>query len=274
MNEISKDNEKEAAYLYDLYVVPQWREIFDRMVEQEIKPPNEGRFLDAGCGTGGYAIDLSLLASAKTSVVGIDPSEERLALARGKADVKQAGRVTFQPGSLIALGVGDKEFDLIIGDASLLPVAELDQAFEELARVAKKGAVVVMKLTTRGSFDELFSFYWEALYELGLTEYSPRLESLSTERPTASAAEEMADAAGWREIRSVTDREEFDFTDAETFFASPLINLAFLGDWLAILPDDATRQRVRAQLATIIDRERDGASFYVSIKATLVIGQK
>ena len=109
----------------------------------------------------------------------------------------------------------------------MLPAAELDEAFEELARVAKKGAPVVMKLATRGSFDEFFSLYWEALYELGLTEYSPRLEGLSLERPTSSAAEELGDAAGLKDLRSVTVSEELNFADAQSFLTSPLIDMAF-----------------------------------------------
>ena len=95
----AKHDAKELAYLYDLYVTPGWREVFDRLVDEEIELPKDGKFLDALCGTGGYAVDLSLRAGSKVEVVGIDPSEERLALARGKADVKKPNRASFQLGS-------------------------------------------------------------------------------------------------------------------------------------------------------------------------------
>jgi hypothetical protein len=48
----------------------------------------------------------------------------------------------------------------------------------------------------------------------------------------------------------------------------------FSAGWLELLPDDATRQRMRRTLAAIIDRERRHIDFDVSIKATIVIGQK
>lgn len=276
--ENKKHDAKELAYLYDLYIVPAWREVFDRLVDEEIELPKEGKVLDAMCGTGGYALDLSLRAGSKVAVVGVDDSEERLALARGKADVKKPNRVSFQQGSLKKLNFPTGEFDLVIGDLSLLPaplpVAEIEDAFDELIRVAKKGATVVVKLATHGSFGEFFSVYWEALFDLDLVAHSPEIERMISERLAAGDAETLALDAGLRKARSVTHNERFHFKDAAEFFASPLIETLFLDDWLAFLPDAKTRGQVQNQLARIIDRERQNSSFDVSVKATLVVGQK
>jgi ubiquinone/menaquinone biosynthesis C-methylase UbiE len=265
---------KELAYLYDLYIVPGWREAFDSIVDDEVELPEEGKFLDAGCGTGSYAIDLALKGGEKVEVVGVDPSPERLALAWGKAEIKKLGRVTFQQGSMTALGLADNNFDLVIGDLSMLPASEISNSLTELTRVAKKGATVAFKLTTRGSFDEFFSIYWEALYNLGLTEYTPQLEALITERLTVTDAENLAARAGLQQLESVTRKERFDYTDAQAFFQAPLIEVVFLNDWLKLLPDQQTRHKVQQQAAMIIDRERHGMDFDVSIKATLVKGLK
>jgi ubiquinone/menaquinone biosynthesis C-methylase UbiE len=265
---------KEIAYLYDLYVAPTWGEAFDQMIDDEVELPKEGKFLDAGCSTGGYAIDLAIRGGTKTEVVGVDPSPEKLALARGKAVVKKLDRVEFRQGQMRSLEFPDEEFDLVIGDASMAAPSEAGPALAELRRVARKGATVVLKLTTRGSFDEFFSIYWESLYNLGLLDYTPRLEGLITERLTVSDAEEIALEAGLKDVRSVTSKERFDYKDGKEFFESPLINTFFLNDWLAILPDEETRQQVRQQLMKIIDEERHKMDFDVSIKATLIIGQK
>ena len=265
---------KELAYLYDLYIVPGWREAFDQIVDDEVELPKEGKFLDAECGTGGYAIELAIRGGAKTEVVGVDQSVERLALARGKAEIGKVNRVTFHPGSLSALDFADGEFDLVIGDASMLPPSEISAALAELLRVAKKGATVVLKLTTRGSFDEFFSIYWEALYNLEMLEYTPQLEELITERLTVSDAEEMAIGLGMKNVRSVTRKERFDYGDGKGFFEAPLIEAFFLDDWFAMLPDQEARQRLRRQLVKVIDEERHAMDFDVSIKATLLIGRK
>src|SRR5215831_3844677 len=264
---------KETAFLYDLYVAPGWCEAFDQMVDDEVELPKEGRLLNAECGTGGYAIDMAIRGGATTEVVGVDLSPEKLVLARGKAEVKKIDRVEFRQGSMQSLGFADGEYDLVIGDASMLPPSEIGPALTELARVAKKGATVVLKLTTRGSFDEFFSIYWEALYNLGLLDYAPQLEGLITERLTVSDAEQLALDTGLEHVRSVTSKERFDYKDGKEFFESPLIEAFFLNDWLAILPDEETCQQVLQQLMKIIDEERHEMDFDVSIKATLIIGQ-
>src|SRR5262249_31051056 len=155
-----------------LYVAPGWCEAFDQMVDDEVELPKEGRLLDAECGTGGYAIDLAIRGGAKKEGVGGDLSPEKHGLARGEGGGKKVYPVEFRQGSMQSLEFADEEFDLVIGDASMLPPSEIGPALAELARVAKSGATVVLKLTTRGSFDEFFSIYWEALYNLGLLDYT------------------------------------------------------------------------------------------------------
>ncbi len=270
---------RELAYLYDLYMVPLWREAFDQMVDEEAKVPTDvletGVFLDAECGTGSYAVDLLLRAGKKAVVVGVDASAEKLLLARGKAAIQMvAERVTFRQGTLSALGVAADAFDWIIADASLTPAAEIGAALTELHRVAKKGATVVLKLVTRGSFDEFFSVYWETLFDLDLIEYTPHLETLIAAPLTLTNVEALAAAAGWKNIRTVNRKESFPFADGATFMTSPLIETAFLNGWLAFLPAAALRARVKRHLPAVIDRARQALDFDVSIKATLLIAQK
>jgi ubiquinone/menaquinone biosynthesis C-methylase UbiE len=298
ISEDAKEAAKEAAYLYDLIIVPGWREAFDTIVDDEVKLPEKGKFLDAGCGTGSYAIDLAIRSGHKVEATGVDPSPERLALARGKAEIKKLNNVAFQEGSLRSLSLPDNEFDLVIGDASMAPSSEIGSDLAELTRVAKEGATIALKLTTRGSFDELFSIYWEALYNLNIIQYTPQLEDLITERLTVTEIEGLATKAGLKQVRSVTRKERFDYTDADDFFEAPLIKTFFLDPWLAMLPDDDTRRRVQEQMALIIERDRrhqenelpandmtdelkaiidyeqQQSGFDVSIKATVILGQK
>jgi hypothetical protein len=83
--------------------------------------------------------------------------------------------------------------------------------------------------------------------------------------------ESIANQAGLRKVQSFTNKEDFSFETAEDFLASPLIEDFFLEPWMAVVPE-SRRKEVRASLASIIDRERHGAPFEVSIKATVVTG--
>ncbi len=265
---------REMAYLYDLYIVPGWREVFDRIVDEEIKFPEEGRFLEVECGTGGFAIDMAARGGHKVEVVAVDSDPERLSIAKGKAEIRKIERIEFQQAEATRLDFPDNSFDFVLADLSLLPVESIPEACEEVVRVAGKGASVVIKLSTRGSFDEFFSIFWEALYELDLIACSPQLEALINERLTVTDAEQIAHDSGLRDLRTFTRKERFDFQNARTFLDSPLISSLFLDHWTSIIPDDSSRVKVREALNRIIDRERHDMDFDISIKATVIGGKK
>lgn len=268
------EGEREEAYLYDLYVTPQWCELFNQLIDAEVKLPKQGKILDAGCGTGGLAINLAASLGPISEIVGIDSSEERLVIARAKAGIKKLDQLTFQVGSLTALGLPADEFDLVIGDASLIPTKDLAAAFVELRRVAKPGAALVLTVATRGSFDEFFSIFWQGLHELDLIRYTAALEAIITERLTSFECERLAGKAGWRHVRSVTRKERFDYGSAEAFLSEPMLERYFFPDWFAILPDNPTRELLRQRLVQIINRERCEIDFDISIKATIIVGRK
>ena len=140
--------------------------------------PTEGRILDINSGTGAHAIELAERMRGKGEVIALDPSAERVELARAKALVKKVEDVSFEQGGA-PLRFADREFDGVIGDASLLRARDIPALLGEMLRVAEVEAPVVLKLATRGSFDEFFSIYWEALHDAGIDDQVwARLEAL------------------------------------------------------------------------------------------------
>ena len=132
----------------------------------------------------------------------------------------------------------------------------------------------MLKLTTRGSLDEFFSIFWEALLSVEVVEEVwTALERLMSERKTIADAELLVKQAGLRNVHSFSSKEEFSFETGEAFLTSPLIEDVFLEGWMAIIPE-SRRREVRERIVSIIDRERRGASFEVSIKATVLSGIK
>lgn len=266
--------ERELAYRYDLFITPDWRDRFDTLVNENVEIPTEGRILDVNCGTGAHAIEMAERMRGKGEVVALDPSPDRIELAEAKAQVKKLDDVRFAFSDSPVLPFPSDEFDAVIGDASMLPSSEIDPLLSEMARVARPGARVVIKLTTHGSFDEFFSIYWEALHDCGLDQdLWAELEGLIMERGTVSEAEEMARQAGLRGVESVTRKEEFFFAGGKEFFESPLIKDIFLESWLEIVPPGQCEEVV-ARIFTLIETERRADPFDISIKATVVTGVK
>jgi Methylase involved in ubiquinone/menaquinone biosynthesis len=269
-----EDAAREEAFIYDLYIAPVWREPFNELLDQEVELPTEGRMLEVGCGTGGYAVELSARVGPKLSVIGVDPSEHRLMLARAKADLRRLETVEFRTGNLDQLKLESDEFDLVIGDASMWPPDDLPQVFSELKRVANHGATVALLATTRGSFDEFFSIFWETLHALELDRYTPALETAIQARPTPTEAKEIAVDSKWRNVRSETVKHHFDFEDANAFLTSPLFQRYFFPEWLEMFETEGERQAFLQKLEEIIQNDSGDTGFEVSIKATIIVGRK
>lgn len=265
---------RELAYRYDLLITPDWRDRFDTLIDESIQMPVDGRILDVNCGTGSHAIDLAERMRGKGEVIGVDPSAERIALARAKAQVKKAENVTFDQAIASDLQFEGNEFDVVIADASMSPAGEIEDVLGEMVRVAQPEGRVILKLTTHGSFDEFFSIFWEVIHDLGMDDQVwDALEGLINERPTVSDAELMAARSGMRNIVSFTSKEEFSYDTAEDLLESPLIKDYFLSEWLEIVPE-SSRDDVRRRMVSIVERERHNAPFAVSIKATIIAGLK
>lgn len=271
---VHMSDNRELAYRYDLFISPDWRERFDSILEENIEVPGKGDILEVNCGTGAYAIELAERMKGKGQVLGVDSSPERIEIARAKAMVKKVSDVKFQEADAGSLAFDSNRFDLVIGDASLTPANQIERVSSELLRVTRPGGRVILKLITRGSFDEFFSIYWEALNALGLVEdVWPELERMINERATISDVNSMMESLGLREVEVFSNKEEFFFETGSDFITNPLIEDMFLGKWLSIVPDERHNE-VRNLIISLIETERHDAPFDISIKATLVTGLK
>lgn len=266
-------SDKEIAFLHDLYVATDWGERFAELVDEHVQLPKKGAMLYVAAGTGGHALAMQERAGDRLTLVCVDENEECLELARAKAMAVRADP-EFRRAQLEELGFEDDQFDVVVGDASLVAVERLPEMLSEMVRVAAPGGTVALTLTTYSSFGEFFSVYWEALRNAGVSEHERDVESLITELPTVSAIEKMADSAGLENVSTWTRIEEFDFESGEEFLNAPLITDFLLRSWLETLPEETDRSRVAQEIKQIIDAERQDMDFVLTVKATLIAGRK
>jgi len=268
-------SDKELAFLHDLYVATDWGERFAELVDEHVKLPKEGRALYVAAGTGGHALALAGRAGRDIEMVCVDESEERLELARAKAAAIKGASVEFRHAQLEALPFEGEQFDLVVGDASLVAPERLPEMLSEMVRVAAPGANVSLNVATASSFGEFFSVYWEALESAGYDEQASSVGSLIEELPTVSDVEALARGEALEGVESWTSIEEFDFASGGEFLAAPLVRDFLLGRWLDSLPDGAAaRAAVLREVERIIDEDRHEGEFTLSVKATIVVGRK
>jgi ubiquinone/menaquinone biosynthesis C-methylase UbiE len=264
--------EKEIAFLHDLFIAPDWGERFAELIDEHVVIPNEGKVLYIGVGTGGHAIALHERSSKGIEFLCLDENPECLELARAKATAT-SDSAQFRQAKLDKLDLADNNFDVVIGNASLVPQDRITKMFSEMVRVAAPGAHVALTLPSASSFGEFFSIYWEAMHNSGLIDHESDVEHLIMELPAVTEIEKMAEEEGLTEIESWTRIEEFDFDTGEQFLNSPLVSEFLMQGWLATVPDKA-RNDLMQELSRLINEERHEAEFALSVKATLVLGRK
>lgn len=269
MNTVKTD--KEIAFLHDLFVATDWGERFAELIDENVKLPAKGRALYLGSGTGGHALALQERAGDKLSLTCVEEYEEYLELAGAKATAANAP-LDFQLGRVDQLSFADDEFDVVIGDGSLVAPNRLNGMLHEMARVARPGAAVALALATASSYGEFFSIYWELLHSCGIEEAS-NIENLISELPGVSDIEAAAENAGMEHVTSVSRIEEFRYDSGDQFVNSPLVADFLLKRWTEFLSDEC-RARVTTEIPRVVDEDRQQADFMFSVKATLVSGRK
>jgi SAM-dependent methyltransferase len=116
----------------------EWSQRAGRIFLEWLAPKTGLEWLDVGCGNGAFT-ELLVERCAVRSVVGIDPSEEQLAYARGRP----ASRVAeFRQGDALALPFPDDAFDAAIMALVLFFLPDPKKGVAEMVRVIRPGGVV------------------------------------------------------------------------------------------------------------------------------------
>ncbi len=158
----------------------------------------EGLYLDVGCGTGNYTIEL---AKKGVNFIAIDPSERMLNLAKSKYD-----KIDWRLGEAENTGLDSDSIHGILGSLTMHHWTDLNIAFRELYRIMKSGGTMVLFTST----SEQMKFYW-------LNHYFPRMMNDSIQQmPSLKIILEALKQAG------------FDVKEKEKYFVKPDLDDHFL----------------------------------------------
>jgi len=106
----------------------------------DLIPNGDHKVLDLACGTGILSF---ALAQKVSCVVGLDITEDSIRIAREKALLHNMTNINFYVSAAEAIPQADREFDFIT--ASYLPkYCDIDQVISEVARVLKRGGMLIM----------------------------------------------------------------------------------------------------------------------------------
>jgi SAM-dependent methyltransferase len=126
--------ERDPAEVYDELFVPALFAQWGPRVTEAAAIELGQRVLDVGCGTGVLACAAAERVGPKGRVVGLDPNEQMLAVARRKAT-----GVTWQLGRAEALPFDGASFDAVVSQFALMFFESKPTAIAEMLRVLRPG---------------------------------------------------------------------------------------------------------------------------------------
>ncbi|MFN2501813.1 MAG: class I SAM-dependent methyltransferase [Pyrinomonadaceae bacterium] len=259
--------QKELAFLRDLYIADEWTRRFTDLVDKHMDLRDSDNMLYINAGTGGHALAIHERFGQKTDVFASCENEDILTIARDKA------AAIGSPVDFSTIRFEDDAFDAVLADASFVRPNEIEHFMLNTIRVARTGGDIAVFMPSAGSFGEVFSMLWEALFDEDLADGGGVVEKLISELPTVSRLEELAKDSGMVNINTQTAAEIFEYENAAEFISSPLVSDFLMPAWLETLDDDE-KERANKKLAQLIDDEDASLTFRFSVKATLVTGEK
>lgn len=254
--------------MQDLNISKDWTERFTTFVDTHLKLPKKGKFLYLNAGTMNHALELREKLDRDVEMVGVSENKHVQVIAEAKVKAMKAD-IKFQKLDELP----SETFDAVLADLSLVRPHELGALLDEIVYLTKKKGQIAFFAPSAGSFGDIFSFLWETFLGIELIEKSGEIERLISEIPTVSGLEELAAAAGLKNVEFHTQNEIFDYENGDEFVKSSLLEDFLLPVWLDFLSDKERKKAVK-KLAQIIDAERGSLSFRFAVKATLITGEK
>ena len=120
---------RSPAEIYDEFFVPALFQPWARVVMDAASIESNQCVLDVACGTGVLACAAADRVGSGGSVVGLDPNEEMLAVAHGKADT-----IEWRVGRAEAIPFPDESFDEVVSQFGMMFFESPSGALREMLR--------------------------------------------------------------------------------------------------------------------------------------------
>jgi ubiquinone/menaquinone biosynthesis C-methylase UbiE len=146
-----------AADRYDDSALGFWARSGERTVERLGLQPGMS-VLDVACGSGASTLPAARRVGPRGSVVGIDLSEQMLAMGRAKARRAHLDQIEFRQGDMNATGFPDASFDAVVCVFGISFAPDMERLVAELWRMVKPGGRLAV--TTWGPR------LWSPLYDV------------------------------------------------------------------------------------------------------------
>lgn len=232
------DNEEIVSALDEINL---WSAPFAIKLLDLIKYKKSINALDIGFGTGFPLIELAMRLGPTSAVFGIDPWQSGASRAMSKILTHGIQNTTIIEGVAGQLPFGDNFLDLIVSNNGINNVDNMVEVFRECYRVSKPGAQLVFSVNLQYTMSQFYEVFKKALISNGLGSLVADIDRhIYSKRKPVKEILELIDNAGFAVKNIYHDKFNFRYTDGTAFLNHYFIRLAFMPEWVKIVPEDKT----------------------------------
>lgn len=234
------DNTFDPGRLLDTFdELPFWSAPFGLKLLDNIDYKKNISVLDIGSGSGFPLTEIAMRLGNSCTVYGIDPWTEAMERIRKKLDYYNIDNVNLIEGVAEEISLADNSIDLITSNNGLNNVADIEQVISECSRIIKPGGQFIQTMNLDKTMFEFYYVMEDVLAELKLYKQIEDMHKHITEkRPAVDLFTEIMQECGFT-VRSIEhDQFNYKFVDGTALLNHYFIRLAFMGSWIALLPQN------------------------------------
>ena len=190
--------EPHEVAVFETFVVPRYLSMFGVVALEMVVPCGRPLMAHVGCPHPAFPTRSSASSSPGARVIGFDPSEAALELARTKSALIRDVSFDYRQASDLPLPIGDASFSHAIVVHPLAAPSQRPQLFAELRRLLAPGGQALIAMPLRGSFQELADLLREYALKTEASDLAKSLEANIVTRPTIETFCESLEDAGVR----------------------------------------------------------------------------
>lgn len=214
--------------VFETFAVPRYLSTFG-MLAVEMLIPSEGALIaNLGCRTG-FPDQILGKYVPGANVIGFDPSEPALELARTKAALIRDASFEYRAAD-IPLPVEDSSFSHVVSIHPRTDASGREVLLREMHRLLLPGGQAVFAIPLRGSFQEIADLMREYALKVDAPFVTKALETTALARPTLETLSEELEAAGFDDVDVEVRSTTLAFRSGRDFFEDPVSRLIVVPD--------------------------------------------
>ena len=238
--------------------LPLWSAPFGSKLLEMVKLKKNIRVLDIGSGMGFPIVELSQRLGDSCEVYGIDPWKAAVERTNQKIKIWGITNLNIIEGFAEELPFANEYFDLIISNNGVNNVQDENKTFDEIKRVSKKGAQLVITVNLPETMIEFYDVYEKVLKSKNkLEELNSLKKHILSKRKPVKHTVKLIEEADFEISEIYEDKFQFKYLDGTAMLNHFVIKLAFLNSWLEILKDSDKEQiftELEAELNLIAEK--------------------